>query len=59
MCGRYSLFTPPEELEERFDAQFAFEFEPRYNAAPSQRLPVITGEDPATIRRLEWGLIPR
>ena len=59
MCGRYSLFTPPEELEERFDARFAFEFEPRYNAAPSQRLPVITGEDPAAIRRLEWGLIPR
>jgi len=59
MCGRYSLFTPPEELEARFDARFTFEFEPRYNAAPSQRLPVITGEDPAAIRRLEWGLIPR
>jgi len=59
MCGRYSLFTPPEELEERFDARFAFEFEPRYNAAPGQRLPVVTGEDSDAIRRLEWGLLPR
>ena len=41
MCGRYSLFTPPDDLEERFDARFTFEFEPRYNAAPSQRLPVV------------------
>lgn len=23
MCGRYSLFTPPEEIEERFDEPFA------------------------------------
>lgn len=59
MCGRYSLFTPPEELEERFDATFTFEFEPTYNAAPSQRLPVVTGEEPDAIQRLEWGLIPR
>ena len=59
MCGRYSLFTPPEELEARFDATFAFDFEPRYNAAPSQRLPVVTGEDPDAIQRLEWGLVPR
>jgi putative SOS response-associated peptidase YedK len=59
MCGRYSLFTPPEELESRFDAAFTFEFEPRYNAAPSQQLPVITDADPDSIQRLEWGLIPR
>ena len=59
MCGRYTLFTPPEELETRFDARFAFEFEPRYNAAPSQALPVITGTAADTIQRLEWGLIPR
>jgi len=58
MCGRYSLFTPPEELESRFDAEFTFEFEPRYNAAPGQQLPVVTGDRPDAFQRLEWGLVP-
>ncbi|MFQ3318336.1 MAG: putative SOS response-associated peptidase YedK [Natronomonas sp.] len=59
MCGRYSLFTPPEELEDCFGASFTFEFEPRYNAAPSQQLPVITDAESDAIQRLEWGLVPR
>jgi putative SOS response-associated peptidase YedK len=58
MCGRYSLFAPREAIETRFDARFAFDYEPRYNAAPSQNLPVITAESPGTIQRMEWGLIP-
>ena len=58
MCGRYSLFAPPADVEARFDATFAFDFEGRYNAAPSQSLPVITGDDPGTIQRMEWGLVP-
>ena len=58
MCGRYSLFTPPGEIEARFDAAFDFDFSPRYNAAPSQSLPVITDADPDTIQRMEWGLVP-
>jgi len=58
MCGRYSLFTSPGEIASRFDATFDHEFEPRYNAAPSQRLPVIASDSPDTIRRMEWGLVP-
>jgi len=58
MCGRYSLFAPREDIEERFGATFAYDYEPRYNAAPRQSLPVITAEEPATIQRMEWGLIP-
>ena len=58
MCGRYSLFAPPGDIEARFDAAFDFDFDARYNAAPSQSLPVITGEDPDTIQRMEWGLVP-
>ncbi|WP_135304064.1 SOS response-associated peptidase [Haloarcula amylovorans] len=58
MCGRYSLFTPPDEIEERFDATFDFEFKPRYNAAPSQSLPVVTTEEPDTIQQMKWGLVP-
>ena len=61
MCGRYTLLVEQADLEERFDAQFADAsegFEPRYNMAPGQRLPVITNEAPETIRRFEWGLVP-
>ncbi|MFP8952031.1 SOS response-associated peptidase [Natrialbaceae archaeon A-arb3/5] len=58
MCGRYTLSLEREDLEGRFDARFSDSFEPRYNAAPGQRLPVITNEEPATIQRFEWGLIP-
>ncbi|MEY7848804.1 SOS response-associated peptidase [Natrarchaeobius sp. A-rgal3] len=58
MCGRYSLFTPPEELEDRFGATFDWRFSARYNAAPSQRLPVITDEVPEAFERFEWGLVP-
>lgn len=59
MCGRYSLFASQTDLESRFGASFGDDFEPRYNAAPGQTLPVITDEEPDEIRRLKWGLVPR
>jgi len=58
MCGRYSLFAPPEDIEERFDATFADPFEPRYNATPRQSLPVVPDTAPETIERMEWGFVP-
>ncbi|WP_255169035.1 SOS response-associated peptidase [Natrononativus amylolyticus] len=58
MCGRYTLFVEQADLEERFDARFREPFGPRYNVAPGQRVPVITNEEPETIRGLEWGLVP-
>ncbi|AXR76915.1 SOS response-associated peptidase [Natrarchaeobaculum sulfurireducens] len=58
MCGRYTLVLEPDDLEERFDARVSEPVAPTYNAAPGQRLPVITNEAPETIQRLEWGLVP-
>jgi putative SOS response-associated peptidase YedK len=58
MCGRYSLFAPPEVVEERFDATFREAFQPRYNAAPRQSLPVIGDDRDDEIRTMEWGLVP-
>ena len=58
MCGRYSLFAPPADIEARFDATFAESFQPRYNAAPSQSLPVIADESRETIATKEWGFVP-
>jgi putative SOS response-associated peptidase YedK len=58
MCGRYSLFATTEDLAARFGASFPADFEPRYNCAPGQRLPVIPGDDPNEARRMEWGFTP-
>ncbi|WP_435095052.1 SOS response-associated peptidase [Halorubrum sp. N11] len=57
MCGRYTLFTTPGDLEARFDADFAGA-EPSYNCAPGQDLPVIADEDPTAATRMTWGLTP-
>jgi putative SOS response-associated peptidase YedK len=59
MCGRYSLFTPQERLEERFDASFRRPVERRYNCAPGQQLPVVTADDPDQFSFKTWGLVPR
>ena len=58
MCGRYSIAVEPEVLEERFQATFAEPFRPRYNAAPSQNLPVILNSEPGSIVRAKWGIKP-
>ncbi len=42
MCGRAALCGPIPHLRERFEAEpERFEFEPGYNAAPMQRMPVV------------------
>jgi putative SOS response-associated peptidase YedK len=58
MCGRYSLFTPQDELVDRFGATPERPLEPRYNCSPGQALPVVTDEAPDTMRLFEWGLVP-
>lgn len=57
-AGEYTLFAPVSDIEERFDASFDYSFDPRYNAAPSQSLPVITNEESDAIQPVEWGLVP-
>jgi putative SOS response-associated peptidase YedK len=59
MGRRYSASRDRERLEARFQAKFdELLFQPRYNAAPSQALPVILNTEPQTIQRLAWGLRP-
>lgn len=64
MCGRYAFFEY-QELSERLtnvtlDTTFFDRFRPTWNAAPSQRLPVIVEDDGASvIREMRWGLIPK
>lgn len=56
MCGRYALFTPPDELAERFSVPVP-DIEPTYNAAPSQQLPIVP-DDREEITTARWGLTP-
>ena len=58
MCGRYTLFTPESELESRFGVAFGDGFEPSYNCAPGEDLPVVTTENPDRATRMTWGLTP-
>ena len=46
MCGRYTIVARAEEIEKRFNIEVPEFYEPRYNAAPSQVLPVITNQSP-------------
>jgi putative SOS response-associated peptidase YedK len=57
MCGRYTLFTPPETLAERFDVAVPDDHRPRYNCAPGQSLPIVPA-DADELVRAEWGLVP-
>jgi putative SOS response-associated peptidase YedK len=58
MCGRYTFITPAPAIEQRFDARFTEPAPANYNAAPSQRLPIITNAAPGQIQLLSWGLVP-
>ena len=60
MCGRYTLYTKAEALEERFHAQMEMGlYTPTYNAAPSQALSVILNDDPGLIVKADWGFVPQ
>jgi len=63
MCGRYDLNTPPIKLKTRFQTDFgriAQELSPRYNIAPSMRVPLIHIEDgERCAAMMTWGLVPR
>ncbi len=59
MCGRYALFHSYENIAKHFPFHLVIddeEMDARYNAAPTQELPVITGD--GHVKRFRWGLIP-
>jgi putative SOS response-associated peptidase YedK len=58
MCSRYTLVANEAQLSKRFNVEVTQNYRPRYNAAPTQLLPVITSEDSKGISFFYWGLIP-
>ena len=59
MCGRFSATFSFREIRLRWNLQGDFSFEPRYNVAPSQSVPVIVkGEQGNEAKLMKWGLVP-
>jgi putative SOS response-associated peptidase YedK len=62
MCGRYRLSRRKQIIEEYFDAaDWQDDWNPRYNIAPTQPVPVIRQHPKEPTRQLSlmrWGLIP-
>jgi len=60
MCGRYTNTANLEALQLRFDLETGdIEFQPRYNIAPTQVVPIILEEEgKRKLVMMKWGLIP-
>ncbi len=62
MCGRYRLSWRKQILEEYFDsADWQEDWNPRFNIAPTQPVPVIRQNPKKAVREttlMRWGLIP-
>jgi putative SOS response-associated peptidase YedK len=60
MCGRFTETLPADVVQKRFHAEFIGPaWHPTYNAAPSDRLPIITIADPHHITGATWGMLPQ
>jgi len=61
MCGRYRLTAKERYLRDHFGIDENFDWKPRWNIAPTQRVPIIR-QDSTNARRsfdlVRWGLIP-
>jgi len=60
MCGRYTISTPLDNLVDAFEVEPPdFEFQPRYNVAPTQMAPVVAQDSRGRrMGLLRWGLVP-
>ena len=60
LCGRYTLSVPLSNLVDSFDVlPPEFDYQPRFNIAPTQDAPVIAeDENGRRVGLLRWGLIP-
>ncbi|MEQ9425328.1 MAG: SOS response-associated peptidase [Cyclobacteriaceae bacterium] len=55
MFSRYSLTTDNEKIKERFGIDATEAYKPKYNAGPTQLLPIITNEQPDGFSFFYWG----
>ena len=58
MIDRYSITASSVKIHERFHSEVLDTYIPRYNAAPTQLLPVITQDTPHGVSTFYWGTSP-
>ncbi len=59
MCGRFTASFEFREIKVRWNLQRDLLFAPRYNIAPTQKVPVIFMHDGANeVREMYWGMVP-
>jgi len=60
MCGRFAFFSPREAVVAAFGADIEYEFNPRYNIAPSQEVTLLRLDESGHLRadNYRWGLVP-
>jgi putative SOS response-associated peptidase YedK len=58
MCGRYTLTASPQVVQATFNLAETPDLSPRYNVAPTQMVPIITGEARDKLTWVKWGLVP-
>ena len=58
MPERYTISKPAEELALELGVEIPENYQPRYNAAPAQLLPIITSKAKEGLSFFYWGTIP-
>jgi putative SOS response-associated peptidase YedK len=59
MCGRYSFAIEDDLILQRFGIRVRTAiYKAQYNCSPTQKLAVISNEEPDTLNFFRWGLIP-
>ena len=61
MCGRFTLTSTKRDLTDNLGIEslhFDFNWQPNYNVAPTQEIPVLIYQNRRVIRGMFWGLIP-
>lgn len=58
MINRYTITASAEKIADRFSVELPEFHQPKYNAAPTDLLPVIRLTDPQGVSRFYWGTSP-
>jgi len=59
MYDRYAIFVSVDELNQSMGVEVGRNYQPTYNAAPTQILPVITNKNPKECSFFQWGLMSK
>ena len=59
MCGRFTITLPASVIQEELElGEMPAGWEPRFNVAPSQPIPVVKDAEDRKVEWMYWGLVP-